>query len=162
MGQVLQQIQTRVLDPMFNQLLPHFDSPEARVMLLAIGLQESKFLTRRQYSDGPARGYWQAERGGSVLGVLTSSATRDYASSVCSLRNVAPYADAVWRKLEFDDLLAAAFARLTLWADPQSLPGLGRGGEAWDCYIRAWRPGRPHKITWNGCYAQALEAVRGA
>lgn len=159
MGYLLQRIQSDILDPMFSQLLPHFDSPEARVMLLAIGLQETGFAARRQYGDGPARGFWQFERGG-VAGVLTNRTSADYAAGVCSLRNVAPGADSVWRKLEFDDILAAAFARLNLWDNPKSLPGLGRGAEAWSYYVNTWRPGRPHVRTWNGYYAQALEVVR--
>jgi hypothetical protein len=159
MARLLQRIQSDILDPMFSQLLPHFDSPEARVMLLAIGLQESKFEARRQGGGGPARGFWQMEKPTVGL-VLNNRASADYAASVCSLRNVAPYADSVWRKLEFDDVLAAALARLDLWDNPRSLPGLGRGAEAWAYYIQTWGPGRPHARSWNGYYAQALEVVR--
>src|SRR5690606_12018619 len=51
-------------------LLPEPDSSrEARAMLLAIALQESRFMHRRQIG-GPARGYWQFEVGG-VRGVMT-------------------------------------------------------------------------------------------
>jgi hypothetical protein len=162
MGQLLQQIQTRVLDPMFNQLLPHFDSPEARVMLLAIGLQESRSSPRGASTVMVLR----AASGSSsavavVVGVLTSAASRDYARRrLLKLRNVAPSADSVWRRLEFDDLLAAAICPPDALGQPASMPALGRGGEAWDYYKATWRPGRPRVRTWNGYYAQALEQVR--
>ena len=48
-----------ILDPA-AKLLPGMDSAKARVMLLAIGLQESRFEHRRQIG-GPARGFWQFE-----------------------------------------------------------------------------------------------------
>jgi hypothetical protein len=154
---LLETVQRTILDPMFEQLLPDFDSPAARVMLLAIGLQESRFATRKQYG-GPARGYWQFERGGAA-GVLGHRTTQYNAGQVCKLRSVAPDAGSVTRKLEFDDLLAAAFARLLLFTDPRPLPKLGRGGEAWAYYLNLWRPGKPIQRTWNGLYAQALQTV---
>src|SRR5690606_40338324 len=53
------------------------DTPEARVMLLAIGFQESRFKHRRQLvgnpprPTGPAKSFWQAEQaGGMVRGLL--------------------------------------------------------------------------------------------
>ena len=45
------------------------DSRESRCLLLAIGLQESRFEHRRQMGNGPARGFWQFETGG-VRGVV--------------------------------------------------------------------------------------------
>lgn len=162
MGQVLEQVQRTILDPMFSALLPDFDSPQARVMLLAIGLQESRFSTRVQVGrngPGPARGFWQFERLGGVQGVLKHRTTRHYALMVCEARNVDPNAGKVWKALESDDILAAAFARLLLWSDPQPLPAIGDGNAAWDCYLRNWRPGKPHPSTWGGLYAQAMASV---
>jgi len=128
-------------------------------MLLAIGLQESRFEHREQIG-GPARGFWQFEAGG-VRGVLTHPASRDYAQAVCETRHVAPMAPTVLRRLAVDDLLACAFARLLLYTDPRALPAVGKGGEAWAYYLRNWRPGKPRARSWNGFYAQAVEAVRG-
>lgn len=34
------------------------DTPEALVLLLTIGLQESEFGVRRQYGNGPGRSFW--------------------------------------------------------------------------------------------------------
>ena len=42
-------------------------SDEAVTMMLAIGYQESRFEHRRQIR-GPARGFWQFEHGGGVVG----------------------------------------------------------------------------------------------
>ncbi|MBN3270120.1 hypothetical protein CUR95_23955 [Bordetella bronchiseptica] len=146
------------ISPALALLPAKMDSAPARVMLLAIGLQESRLKYRRQIG-GPARGLWQFERGGGVHGVLQHAASSAFAREVCAARDVAPTAAAVYVRLEHDDVLAAAFARLLLWTDPKSLPGLGRVDEAWSLYARTWRPGKPHPSTWPDCYAQAVDAV---
>lgn len=144
------------------------DTPEARVMLIAIGLQESRFQHRRQLvgspprPTGPATGFWQFERGGGIVGVLQHGASRDHARTLCAARGVEPVSQSVWQALQHDDVLAAGFARLLLWTDPFSLPKLGDVNGAWDLYIRTWRPGKPHRSTWGAFYAQALGLVNGA
>lgn len=140
-------------------LLPdRMTSPEAEVMLLAIGLQESRFEHRHQIG-GPAHGWWQFEMGGGVRGVLTHPASRDLAKGLCAARGVAPTSMAAFAALERDDILAAGFARLLLWTDPRPLPRIGEVQAAWDYYIRNWRPGKPHPKTWAPLYAQAMEEV---
>lgn len=139
-------------------LLPaRMDSPQARVMLLAIGLQESRFIHRRQIG-GPARGFWQFERGGGVRGVLTHPVTQGQAQALCRARGIEPVAADVYAALELDDVLAAGMARLLLWSDPAPLPAIGDADGAWDLYLRTWRPGKPHPETWPELYAQAVEA----
>lgn len=141
-------------------LLPaKMTSREAEVMLLAIGLQESR-LTHRRQIGGPARGLWQFERGGGVAGVLRHPVSRDHAVRVCDARGVAPVPEQVYQRLEHDDVLAAGLARLLLFTDPAKLPGLGDEEGAWQLYLRTWRPGKPHRHTWDALYAQALEAVQ--
>ncbi|MFE0843120.1 hypothetical protein [Achromobacter insolitus] len=130
----------------------------ARVQLLAIGLQESRFLHRRQIK-GPAMGFWQFERGGGVRGVLSHPSSWQAAREVCAARGVKPTATDVYNMLEHDDVLAAAFARLLLWTDPARLPAVGEVDAAWALYLRTWRPGKPHPQTWGGLYAQALVEV---
>ena len=56
-----------------------------------------------------------------------------------------------------NDVLAAVAARLLLWTDPQPAPKSAQ--EGWDCYARVWRPGKPHRETWDGYYAAAVERV---
>ena len=149
-------------------LLPReMDTLEARVMLLAIGLQESRFRQRRQLIKkggellplGPATGYWQFERGGGCRGIVDHPASRYWAYRICSTREVAFTATAIWRALERDDVLAAAAARLLLFTDPKRLPELGDEKGGWNLYLRTWRPGKPHRDTWPGLYAEAMRCI---
>ena len=136
------------------KLLPHMDSPKARMILLAIGLQESRFEHRRQIG-GPARGFWQFESGGGVRGVLGYRTTAVDAVKVCHARGVGSSTKEVYERLEHDDILACCFARLLLWTDPRPLPMIGDVDESWAYYERNWRPGRPHPGTWPALYQQA-------
>ena|SRR5690554_140479 len=147
------------------------DTPEARVMLLAIGFQESRFKHRRQLVGNPprptgaAKSFWQAEQaGGMVRGLLNyhSARVRDLATGLCMVRGVSPDTRTVWDAIEHDDVLAAGLARLLLWTDPHRLPAVGDAQGAWDLYIRTWRPGKPHRGTWDALYDQAVGLVRGA
>lgn len=152
------QINRIVLTQAMELLPSRMDSDRARVMLLAIGLQESR-LTHRRQIGGPARGLWQFERGGGVRGVLNHKASRSYALEVCDERGVKPTMDAVYSALEHDDVLAACFARLLLWTDPPPLPLIPHAPAAWSLYLRTWRPGRPHRQTWDALYREAVAAV---
>ena len=148
-------------------------------MLLAIGLQESRFQQRRQLvgspprPTGPAKSFWQAELGGGmVTGLLRyhDAKLRDVVHGLCAVRGVAPAARDVWDAIEHDDVLAAGLARLLLFTDPARLPGLGDEEGAWQLYLRTWRPGAFTRGTatkraelrqkWAKNYAQALEVVR--
>jgi len=149
------------IEPALALLPSKMDTAAARVMLLAIGLQESRFLHRRQLGDGPARGLWQFERGGGVRGVLTHPASREYAYRICKVRDVEPIAAAVHPALETDDVLAATFARLLMWTDAWSLPPMGDALGGWGLYTRTWRPGKPHPQTWAALYGQSVAEVRG-
>lgn len=156
------------LDPAFKLLPGAMDTPEARVQLLAIGLQESRLTARRQLvgspprPTGPATGLWQFEQGGGVRGVLEHQASRYWMHRVCHERGVKPVAAQVWRALQHDDILAAAAARLLLFTDPRRLPAIGDEAGAWQCYIRTWRPGKPHRQTWGRLYAVACGEVATA
>lgn len=151
----LDEITISALNPAFDWLPAKMDTPVARLQMLTTGLQESKFEHRRQLGNGPARGFWQFERGGAVAGVLTHSATKRFALDACGMQGVAPTPQAVWDAIEFDDVLAAIFARLNLWWAPGTLPAIGNAAGAWDYYMYTWRPGKPHRQTWDGYYAQA-------
>lgn len=145
-----------------SHLLPaKFDSKPARVQLLAIGLQESGFLTRQQHG-GPARSYWQMEQGGGIRGVLTHPASKAYARSFCGLRAVAPVESDVYAAFLGDDQLACAFSRLLLWTDAAPLPQLGDADGAWKYYLHNWRPGNPRPEAWLENYAAALATVTGS
>jgi hypothetical protein len=131
----------------------------ARVLLLAIGLQESAFQYRRQVPVAHAMGFWQFERGGGVAGVLAHRMTWRPARDVCDDLEVQAEAKAVWEALAYCDALACAFARLLLWTDPKPLPGVDEVDGAWQTYLRNWRPGKPRPGHWPGNWRRALEAV---
>lgn len=145
-------------------LLPsEMDTPEAHVMLLTIGLQESRFTTRQQFG-GPARGFWQCEQGtqktrGGVWGFYLHPASRYWMSMLCAARGIAFDPVAIYDALDNDDVLAAGVARLGLFTDPQRLPATSDVIGAWALYTRVWRPGKPRPDTWPDLHAQAVAAV---
>ena len=160
----LKEVVERAIEPALALLPARMDTPAARVMLLAIGLQESRFVHRRQIG-GPARGFWQFEKGtrvsrGGVWGVFLHAASRDHLAMLCKSRGVAGDPEAIYAALEYDDVLAAGVARLLLWTDPKALPPVGETQAAWALYLRTWRPGKPKPDSWAGLYQQAVTAIR--
>ena len=154
------------IDPALALLPAKMDTPEARIMLLAIGLQESRFEQRRQLVGdpprpvGPAKSFWQAEQGGGMVqGVRLHVATSAAAAHLYQARGVPARDAAIWDAIERDDVLAAGLARLLLWSDPGRLPAVGDEQGAWSLYLRTWRPGKPHAQTWPGLYARAVAEV---
>ena len=148
-------------------LLPvSMDSPRARVMLLAIGLQESRFTHRYQVvkgrpgAKGPARGFWQFELGtaasrGGVWGVFLHEASNELLKKIAAQQGVVPSPTNIWQAIESDDVLAAAAARLLLWTDPKALPAVDDEAGAWQLYLRTWRPG-----AWDRGSAQQRAELR--
>lgn len=159
----LKTISDTAITPALALLPGRMDTPGACVMLLAIGLQESRFVHRHQVG-GPARGFWQFEKGtrasrGGVWGVFLHAASGDHLATLCKARSVAGDPDAIYAALEYDDVLAAGVARLLLWTDPKPLPAVGDADAGWALYLRTWRPGRPHPQTWPGLYRRAAAEV---
>jgi len=148
---------TTIIRPALAELPAKMQGERAEVLLLAIGLQESRFIYRKQIA-GPARGFWQFERTG-VQGVLSHPASDALALKLCT-EYEAKSAESVHILLESKDVLACQFARLLLWTDPRPLPAIGEVMDAWQYYIRNWRPGKPHRKTWSDLYAQAVKTVR--
>lgn len=148
--------------PAALDLLPgRMDSPAAKAMLLAIGLQESRFKHRRQLGPGPARGFWQFEKGGGVKGVLDHALTKPLIGPICEQLRYSPTQDVCHTALEHNDVLAACFARLLLYTDASLLPGPKDARLGWEQYLRNWRPGKPHVETWAAFYREAWEIVSG-
>lgn len=164
---LLDQVSRTALDPALAVLPKHLDSDKARVLLLAIGLQESRLTMRRQMLDGPARGLWQFEPGskaskGGVWGVYLHSQTMELLRVLCRSRSVGFEPRSIWTAIETDDVLAAGLARLLIWTDPKPLPAVDDEVGAWELYAnRCWRPGKPHPETWPDCHKQAREYVFG-
>lgn len=133
----------------------------AEAMLLAIGLQESRFKYRRQVGGGPARGFWQFERAGGVVGVMTHPESESLARSITEVLRYDFNSADIHAALEHNDLLAACFARLLLWTDPEPLPGIrSAADQGWHYYLRTWRPGKPHPETWPEFWDMALETPK--
>lgn len=149
-------IHNGVFPAAFAFLSPRMDTPEARAMLLAIGYQESGFAHRKQVG-GPARGFFQFEEGGGVLGVLGHVATKPIIDRILPVLVVRPWE--CYEALEQNDVLACIFARLLLWTHPHALPRRNEPAIAWAQYLDTWRPGKPHREVWDGNLQRAWEIV---
>lgn len=135
-------------------------SPAATAMVLAVGLQESQFFRRRQMGGGPARGFWQFERGG-LKGVMEHPKSQPMVLSVLSTLRCASSLDGCFDALEFNDTLAFALARLLLYTIPHSLPESNQANEGWSQYSgkQGWNPGDPKRATWDGHFSRAWDLV---
>lgn len=140
--------------PALGELKQHGipDTFQARRLLLAIALQESRIAHRRQVSSdgtesGPAASFWQGEQGGGMVrGVLTHHQVAPAARRVCEDFNVEPTSRALWEAIRYNDVVAAAMARLLVFTLPGKLPEAV--DEGWEQYLNAWRPGKPKPATW--------------
>ena len=150
----------KIIVPALATLPEQMDSPEARLMLLAIALQESG-LEERQQIGGPAHGLWQFERNG-VLAVMHHTRTADIVFHWCDENGLAYGSNAIYEQLPLDDELACVFARLLLWADPRPLPAIGNCVGAYGAYECGWRPGKPSYTRWREtAYPLALQTIKG-
>jgi hypothetical protein len=119
-------------------------------LMYAIGFQESRFLYRRQ-RGGPARGFWQFEKGG-IEAVLGHKTTGDIARDImCNMCMFDADADYIIQAIEYNDVLAAVFARLLLFTSPKLIPTfcMANKDELWQYYLETWRPGKPRYETWD-------------
>lgn len=142
----------------FDLLPAKLNSRERRVLIAAIGFQETRYLTRVQYGNGPARSYWQFENGrlAAINGILNHPATKAMAAAVCKARGVKAERLAIWKAMEVDDVLGAAFAAMLIYTDPFAMPTTKEA--AWGMYAeRLWQPGKPHPETWTEAWAFGLE-----
>ncbi len=155
-----------VVNPALEYLPKHLISDKAKVMLVAICLQESDGLrTRRQYNNGPARGFPQFEigsklKGGGVWGVFKHRASHELLRNLCRDHDVnfEPYA--IWTMLEHNDMFAVGLARLLLWTDAKPLPEVDDEVGSWELYAkRTWCPGKPHHAKWAENHRKAREVV---
>lgn len=139
------------------------DTQSARRFLVAIALQESRAAYRRQLTSdgrqaGPAVSYWQFERGGGCVGVLSHRSVAERMKKICADYDIEPNAQSLWEAMRYNDIVAACAARLLIFTLPSSLPLSADQG--WNQYIAAWRPGKPHASTWAQCWQQATEVTR--
>jgi len=140
------------------------DTTEARHFMLAIALQESALVRRRQLINGagetgPAVSFWQFEQGGGCKGVLTHFQVAQCMRRMCVEFNVTPTAQGLWEAMRYHDVIAAIAARLLIYTLPDQLPATPEQG--WEQYMDAWRPGKPHPNTWAQAWSTAAETVGG-
>lgn len=159
------------LFPATMKLFPaHYSSPEAAAMLLAIGMQESDFVHRRQLIgsrywwkslNGPAAGFWGFERVG-IRAVLDHRTTGPMIRRVLDKFGYPDDVETIYQALIHNDLLAVAFARMLLYTVPESLPRLDEANaqKAWEQYLWAWRPGKPRPERWFERWQMAVEIVK--
>ena len=175
--------------PQARQWMPETPwTPQANVMLGAMGLQESDGQDIRQVGGGPGMGYWQEEAGIGL--VLTNRSSAALARRCVELSGIlagqnpgmfspdgtvegqagggypsttVPLIVAGMRRnfLNFPTL-QLCFARLMLWDNPNPLPALGDCNGAWNYYDATWRPGSPRQEKWAACYAASLQHFTGS
>ena len=147
-----------VVDPGLAMLPKKMDSKESRILLLTIGQQESRFEHRAQIG-GPAKGFYQFENGGGVRGVINHHSTRKYALSV--LKELEIDKKEAYYAIQYNDVLATVFARLLLYSVPKPLPKPTDDPDAfWNYYIEGWRPGHPHRETFDAFLLHSKELLK--
>lgn len=151
-----------VLIPVLDYLQEPFHTIQARVLLLAIAIQETQLVTRDQGNPdvpGPARGFWQFEK----------VAVQDFLQHGHKTMQRAALAlwqpqtvESVWYALGTGaDHLAAVLARDRLWRHVAApLPALGDADGAYAQYVEAWAPGKPSPSRWTLSYTAALRTVQ--
>lgn len=153
-------LRSLIVDPVLAQLGVYdrrLSDPRAARLLVAIAMQESNCCERRQRGNGPARGLLQFETGG-VAGALVDGhpACRQLATELGYISSSADFLtkrdqQAVKLMLEQNDILAFILGRALLWTDRKPLPDTE--DESWASYIATWRPGKPRREKWAGCWA---------
>jgi hypothetical protein len=140
---------------------PFADSPEARVLSMAIAGQESGWTYRVQQGDGPGHSFFQFEHGtpasrGGVTGLVMHPVAAPILRQFCSDWEILFDIGEIYKAIVFCDPLAYCCTRLLLWTDPAPLPVLGDQAGAWGQYLSLWRPGKPKPESWPARYAAAL------
>lgn len=159
---------TVIFPAAFSLLPPGMDSAQARAMLLAIGLQESKLRHRAQLvgdarewwesKNPPAHGWFQFERPAIGL-LLKHAATKLLLERVLTDLEYPADDSILHQALRDNDLLAVCFARALLRTVPESLPVIGDVLESERQYLWAWRPGKHDPERWKKSYALMLETM---
>jgi hypothetical protein len=170
-----------IIRPTLAELGKHdrtFDTDQTAVGLLAVALQESGLEHRRQLVKcpdgkltpvGPARGLWQFESAGvHQAGLKGPACCREmvYSLDPCALPiKGGGRLRGEWKPLHLALELACndRIACLLAAALPRSLglnwPKIGDEAACWLVYLKAWRPGAPHRERWTRSYARARAAV---
>lgn len=158
-SETLYYVYKHIIPVALSYLPGQMTSPQAKAMLLAIGLQESKFGARVQGGGGPAHGFWQFERGGAVKGVLKHAHTSVILQPVLNVLNYPADVDVCYAAIVHNDVLACIFARLLLWTVPGVLPIAGETAKGWEQYLVGWQPGKPRPKDWPTNFTEGWRTV---
>jgi hypothetical protein len=147
--------------PAAYALLPEaMASPAATALLMAIAYQESGCRSRVQ-CKGPARSFWQFERGG-LSGVMGHRVTSPLLTDVLIALRYPRDVDELYAAMAHQDVLAACCARLLLWTLPDALPQAHEADRGWGLYVQAWRPGTPRPDAWARSFADGWSMAPAA
>jgi hypothetical protein len=80
--------------------------------------------------------------------------TRPILLPVLATLRYQPVAGSCYAAVEDNDTLACVFARLLLWTVPGRLARLDEPEHGWQNYLAGWRPGKPHRQTWDANFAE--------
>lgn len=127
-----------------------------RLFLVAVAVQESGLRRRRQWPTGPGRSWWQFEPR-TVGAMLAHPDARETMADLLAEFALPRGEDELHEVLAYNDLAACVAARLLLRCDPQPVP-VGPD-QAWSCYDRVWRPGKPAPERWFASWRAALRGV---
>lgn len=156
------------VDPALSLLPPSTRTNEARAFLVAIALQETQLVKRRQAADGPAHSFLQFELGTVEL-IWKHETTKKASREICRLLAIQEAPLAVFVAMEYNDVVACYFGRLLLLTVPRELPAHGDVDEGWSQYVGTWRPGAVAKggesaarakMRWPGNYLDAWHTVQ--
>src|SRR5215813_9980112 len=168
----IQEADNLIVSPSLTWMGKPYDVLMARILLLAIGWQETQFRTRFQDGGGPARSFWQFEFGHSAKGdaagyaFCKSKSAAPFRKMANNLHMVVTDPKVVKAQLGAgNDRLACIMARWLLYQDPHPLPSLvskTQDKEGWDYYVRNWGPGKPRPKDWfgeNGSFNLAIKQI---
>mgnify|MGYP003133141455 CR=1 FL=1 len=154
----------------FSLLPPKLDTVEARAMLIAIALQESRLVHRAQLVGGaaewwhsldpPAHGYYQFEVASIRLMLQHSIARPLLIPALSALDYPVDAPGLIHESVRDNDILATVLARALLYTVPESLPDESERERGWNQYIFGWRPGKPRPGAWQTNWRIAWETVK--
>lgn len=159
---------TLAVEPALNLLPVSARTVEAKAFLIAIALQETQLVKRRQMGGGPAHSFLQFELGTVEL-LWNHEDTKKAARAICATLSIQESPLGVFVAMEFHDILACYFGRLLLLTVRRPLPSRGDVEEGWSQYVGTWRPGAVAKsqesaarqrFRWSGNFLDAWSAVQ--
>lgn len=160
---MIDHIQSYVVPAAYALLPPSMAHPRATAMLLATGLQVSKFRDRRPL-EGTACGFWGFEKP-NVREVITNPHTRLTVETALRVLRYEAMIDSVaniQQLLVDNDTLACVFARSLLLTLPTQLPRRNQRDLGWRQFAQAWNPADPAEFTWPHYFAEAWDRVAKA